>query len=157
MKDIQLVNKMKSFTEILSQKMGINKDDWELGIQNSTYSAVLHNGKMWDSERKYNQLSIGYKDECIDIEFIEYDTDKFELYWFEVKGEQCKGVGTDALNHILDTCEETKINLILTPVPLTTCMLSKEYQPAIQRLRNWYNSFGFKSFNPKTPQMIYNY
>lgn len=83
------------------------------------------------------------------------DADNIGLHYLEVE-EQGKGIGSDIMNIILDLCDDMKFNVELcatafkskyadVPVKQLTKYMLKHQEKANQRLRSWYNSFGFKS------------
>ena len=87
---------------------------------------------------------------------IHFKDDKsIGIHYLEVE-EQGKGVGTEIINIILDLCDDMKFNVDVfatsfntkyadVPVKQLTKYMLKHQEKANQRLRSWYNSFGFKS------------
>tara|TARA_B100001939_G_C16870754_1_gene586281 strand:- start:566 stop:1042 length:477 start_codon:yes stop_codon:yes gene_type:complete len=148
------INKLKKLSQTISKNANLDADMWTVGIQHNVNSSTMYNGKLYKSKTRYDQLSIVYNDECLDIEILEYNKNTYELYWLEVKNEKCKGVGTEILNHILDACEEHNVNLTLVPVPLEA-KTWKENDSLTKRLLNWYKSFGFIQIDNRTPQLTY--
>ncbi len=150
----EAITKLKKISQTISANAGLNKDMWDVGIQHNVNSQTMYNDKLYKSKTRYDQLSIVYNDECIDIEILEYDKNTYELYWLEVKGTKCKGIGSKILNHILDACEEHNIKLTLIPVPLTA-KTWKSNKELTMRLIDWYKSFGFIQVNKSSPQLLY--
>ena len=83
------------------------------------------------------------------------DGDSIGIHYLEVE-EQGKGIGSEIMNIILDLCDDMKFNVDLfatafntkyadVPVQQLTKHMIKHQEKANQRLRGWYNSFGFKS------------
>ena len=151
-----LKNKMIRFSQLVSQKSGLNEDNWKMGIQHNVSSTTIYNNKQWESKRRLHQLSIVYTDECFDIEILQYNNVSFELYWFENRGKRCEGKGGEILNHILDVCDELKVNLTLVPVPLHAKTIEEQITLS-KRLINYYKSFDFVQIQKNSPQLIYHY
>ena len=93
------------------------------------------------------------------------DADNIGIHYLEVE-EQGKGIGSDIMNIILDLCDDLKFDVELfatafkskyanVPIPELTKNMIKHQDMANQRLRSWYNSFGFRSDMFKPFMMTY--
>jgi len=44
-----LKTKMIRFSQLVSQKSGLNEDNWEMGIQHNVYSSITYKNKQWEN------------------------------------------------------------------------------------------------------------
>jgi len=154
----------------LSEKMGVDFDTQFIRLYGVNGTNIIYKGKQWSESKEC--ASIQYMDECISLTFTEVSEDTIELYFIEVLNEQCKGVGTNMINTILDVSDELGLNVKVIPSPFRTNnkfgdmikemeninLIRKELKnvdTTYERLKGWYRSFGFKNKSILQPYTLY--
>lgn len=112
------------------------------------HTHTIWKGKNW-MKSNYDQGMLYLKTEHFSIVFGSSSTDTVELYILQVK-DKGKGIGTEAMNQVLDVADGLGINVCLIPAPYQ----NKDDMAYQQFLRSWYASFGFVS-SPLSPIMTY--
>lgn len=139
---------LRVFIDELSKSLNISIDDFEINYTWCNYH-VVHNKKPFNGSDL--RLLSRYSNEKFKIQFTPVSSNTVELQWIEVF-DNGNGLGTDLMNDILDVSDKTGINIKVLPVDFKC----NEFGGYLNRLREWYRSFGFTSkiYN-KTPYLHY--
>ena len=145
---------LEIFATELAPKLGFDVHQWVPIVQNSAAEVWWEEkNKRYRSPKKQKHTMV-YEDECLKLQLMERSSTDVELFWIETN-DKCKGLGSETINHILDTADELGINVIVLPVDFDTEWSGMKPIEYLRRLRNWYKSFGFKKFTPLTPELKY--
>lgn len=139
---------LRVFVKELSSSLNVSVNDFWCGVKPLS-ARVVHNMKLFQDFN--TKLVYKYSNEKIKIQFTPVDSNTVELQWIEVY-DNGKGLGSDLMNDILDVSDKTQIKVKVLPVDFKF----KEYGGYLNRLRDWYKSFGFTSkiYN-NTPYLYY--
>ena len=132
--------------------MEIPFDEFKNGVNGRvTETLIYQKNKLKNyKEDKYGEYFL-YENDVCKLQFYELTESIVELFWIEVNYKN-KGMGTLLLNKILDAADEVNVEIKLIPIPLHSCEFDFESK---RRLRNWYESFGFRSKSTLSPAMYY--
>jgi hypothetical protein len=140
---------LEIFVINLSSKLGLEPSDF-IPIKDRTFCNVLHGNKVYTETGIKHTL--GYINNDYRLIFSESNENTVELYWIQMFNKGL-GLGSEIMNTILDLSDEFGIRIRVIPVDIDN------YERKIKnlfRLRNWYRSFGFKSYDSnRTPVMFY--
>jgi len=88
------------------------------------------------------------------LKFCELSENEVELFWIETYSVG-GGLGTQLMNQILDVADEMNIRIKAIPVPIRSNEIN-DGKCYLTRLRQWYQSFGFRSNVFDKVAMTYN-
>jgi GNAT superfamily N-acetyltransferase len=152
---------MQKFIDVLSSKLRVSSSDWDWGIARQSVNVPVdekckkHYTELMREKLVYDICTGSY---CLQFSYVNDTT--VELGIIEVF-EPGKGLGTEVMNHILDTCDELGITVKTVPAPIVPeeeVLYGKRDPNAfkiIQRLRRYYSSLGFKFMLTTKAVMFY--
>jgi hypothetical protein len=140
-------NVAKLFMSTFVQDNGYDHNEVITKIGN-IHTETIWKGKSW-MKSNYDQDMLYLKTQHFSIVFAGSSINTVELYILQVK-DKGKGIGTMALNQVLDVADKLALNVCLIPAGYQN-RDDMEYQ---KFLRCWYASFGFVS-SPLSPIMTY--
>jgi hypothetical protein len=140
-------NVMKLFMSTFVQENGY--DHSEVITKNGNiHTQTIWKGKSW-VKSNYGKDMLYLKTQHFSIVFASSSINTVELYILQVK-DKGKGIGTEAMNQVLDVADGLGINVCLIP----SGYQDRDDMAYHQFLRSWYASFGFVS-SPLSPIMTY--
>jgi hypothetical protein len=155
-KDLKLMV-LEEFGTELANKMVFEVTEWKPQIKSiEAHVRWIGKNKIF-KKSKPNVHILSYSNDCIDLEIAECSDNSVELWWIKIKGDRCKGYGTEVMNHILDTADDLGVKVRVLPVDFDKTALRENQTPMeyLLWLRDWYRSFEFKKFTEFSPELMY--
>lgn len=140
---------MEEFVIELSSKLELKPLDFKPFIRDINVS-VKH-GEHTYTESKLSR-TLNYQCDKYKLIFSEHDNQTVELWWIQVY-DKGNGLGTEIMNKILNVSNELGIRVRVIPVDIDN---KEKKLENLNRLRDWYKSFGFQTINfNRTPELYY--
>ena len=143
---------LSEFVKEVSNNLKIPFCEFENGfeiLEAETFIQSKNRIKLF-SEKKFAEY-YKYEGESFKITFNELSENSVELFWIEV-WDKNNGIGTNLLNKILDAADELNLEIRVIPIPFNKMPFDWN---AKRRLKEWYESFNFKSKSTLTPALYY--